>query len=141
MQTWSNLGVVDTRDDAVVVTLLHRSSVDSAKRAQVDRLHAHLALGGFEPRSIGGYPGSKPDPGSRLVELAQESYRETSGGTMEIVAVHAGLECGIIGDKYPAMQMISIGPDMQDVHTPDEAVSISSVARFWTLLRALLART
>jgi dipeptidase D len=59
---------------------------------------------------------------------------------MQIVAVHAGLECGIIGEKYPGMQMISIGPDMTDVHTPDENVSIRSVGSFWRLLTALLAK-
>ncbi len=59
---------------------------------------------------------------------------------MKIVAIHAGLECGLIGEKYPGMEMASIGPDMWDVHTPDEHVSIPSVGRFWTLLKTVLAK-
>jgi dipeptidase D len=140
VQTSTNLGVVDTRDDAVVVTLLHRSSIDSSKSALVDRVTAQLELGGFEVMHVGGYPGWKPEPGSDLVRRANQVHAEIFGNEMKIVAVHAGLECGLIRENYGSVEMASIGPNMLDVHTPDENVSISSVGRFYKLLVAILER-
>jgi dipeptidase D len=120
--------------------MLHRSSIDASKMAVVDRVTGHCALAGFEATHIGGYPGWRPEPGSDLVKLVDGVHKDVFGAEMKVVAIHAGLECGIIGEKYPGMQMVSIGPDMWDVHTPDEHLSIPSVAKFWKFLLAVLAK-
>ena len=140
VQTSTNLGVLESHDDTVSFYMLHRSSIDASKMTLVDRVTAHCALGGFQATHLGGYPGWKPEPDSDLVKIVTNVYKNTFGSEMKVVAMHAGLECGIIGEKYPGMQMVSIGPDMWDVHTPDEHVSIPSVANFWKFLAAILAK-
>jgi dipeptidase D len=138
--TSTNLGIVETKGDTVEVSFLTRSALESSKRALAARVAASARLAGFEPASSNGYPGWNPEPGSALVRLVDAVHRETVGRPMVVKAIHAGLECGIIGEKYPGMEMASIGPSMWDVHTPDEKVSIGSVGRFWRLLVALAER-
>ena len=140
VQTSTNLGVVDTKDGVVELNMLHRSSIDSSKAALVDRVTAHLGLAGWDVEHVGGYPGWKPEPDAELVKIVDGVQKDLFGKPMIILAIHAGLECGIIGKQYPGMQMVSIGPDMWDVHTPDEHLSIPSVANFWKLLGAVLAK-
>jgi dipeptidase D len=140
VQTSTNLGLVETRGDAVEVTFLTRSAIDASKRALTARIAAACALGGFEPRSEGSYPGWKPEPGASLVRLVDRAHEEVLGRPMKVKAIHAGLECGLIGEKYPGLEMASIGPDIKDAHTPDEHVSIPSVQRFWQHLVAILDR-
>ena len=138
VQTSVNLGVVDTSDGTVTVCLLTRSSIDASKRALTARIAAACAAAGFEHALHGGYPGWKPEPEAALVQLVDRAHRALFARPMTILAIHAGLECGLIGEKYPAMEMVSFGPSMWDVHTPDEHVSIASVAQFWKLLGAVL---
>lgn len=140
VQTSTNLGVVQTKPGMVEVNFLSRSAIDASKYALAERIGAACALAGFEARHEGAYPGWKPEPKSSLVQRINEVNQEIYGKPMHILAIHAGLECGLIGEKYPEMEMASIGPDMWDVHTPDERVSIPSVASFWKLLRAVLER-
>lgn len=140
VQTSTNMGLVETKDGAVEVNFLTRSSIDASKHALAARIAAAAGVAGFEATHSGGYPGWKPEPGSKVVKLVDEVHRELTGKPMAIKAIHAGLECGLIGEKYPGMEMASIGPSMWDVHTPDEHVSIPSVANFWKLLTAVLAR-
>jgi len=140
VQTSTNLGVVNTENGLVEVNFLSRSAIDASKYALAERIAAACALAGFEARHEGAYPGWKPEPRSSLVQRINEVNEEVYGKPMHILAIHAGLECGLIGEKYPEMEMASIGPDMWDVHTPDERVSIPSVASFWKLLRTLLER-
>jgi len=138
VQTSVNLGVVDTADGVATVNLLTRSSIEASKAALARRIDAACAAAGFGHALAGGYPGWKPEPGSGLVRLMNEVHTAVAGRPMAVQAIHAGLECGLIGEKYPDMEMVSIGPDMWDVHTPDEHVSIPSVAGFWKLLVAVL---
>jgi dipeptidase D len=140
VQTSTNLGVVETTDEAAEVTFLTRSSVDSSKAALAARIAGIAALAGFACRSSNGYPGWKPEPGAAIVQLVDGVHRKLTGKPVVVKAIHAGLECGIVGEKYPGMEMASIGPSMWDVHTPDERVSIGSVERFWKLLTATLAQ-
>ena len=140
VQTSTNLGVIDVANGTVEVNLLTRSSIDASKAALTDRIAAICGLAGFESRLSGGYPGWKPEPGASIVKLINEVNQEVFGKPLDIVAIHAGLECGLIGEKYPGMEMVSFGPDMWDVHTPDEHVSLPSVANFWKLLVAALER-
>jgi dipeptidase D len=138
VETSTNLGVVVTRHAAVEVTFLTRSAVDASKRALAGAVAAAAALAGFEARHLGRYPGWKPEPASALVGLLQRAHARALGGGMELRAMHAGLECALVGEKSPGMEMVSIGPTILDAHTPDERVSIPSVERFWRLLVAVL---
>ncbi len=140
VQTSTNLGVIDCAGGTVEVNLLTRSSIEASKAALTDRISAICALAGFESRLSGGYPGWKPEPGAFIVKLMNEVNQEVFGKPLDIVAIHAGLECGLIGEKYPGMEMVSFGPSMWDVHTPDEHVSLPSVANFWKLLVAVLEK-
>jgi dipeptidase D len=133
-QTSTNLGVVDTRDDLDEVTMLTRSSIEASKFALAERISAICTLAGFQPLLESSYPGWKPEPASSLVQLMQRAHEGLFGRPMVVSAVHGGLECGLIGEKYPGMEMVSFGPNMWEVHTPNEYVSISSVANFWKLL-------
>ncbi|GAB4137156.1 MAG: aminoacyl-histidine dipeptidase [Planctomycetota bacterium] len=139
-QTSTNLGIAEVEGDIATVSFLTRSSIDASKRALAARIAAACRLAGFEPQESGGYPGWKPDPDSDIVKHVQRAHEDLYGKPMVVKAIHAGLECGLIRESYPDMQMASIGPSMWDVHTPDEHVSIPSVARFWDFLRAILER-
>lgn len=138
VQTSTNLGVVETGNARVEVVLLSRSSIDSCKMALADRIATLSFFAGMVCTHSGGYPGWKPEPDTFLVKTMTCLYERMYGKTMAVKALHAGLECGIIGEKYPDMEMVSIGPKMWDVHTPEEKVSISSVARFWEFLKAVI---
>ncbi|HYG67595.1 MAG TPA: aminoacyl-histidine dipeptidase [Anaeromyxobacteraceae bacterium] len=140
VQTSTNLGVVDTKDGAVEVCFLTRSAIDASKHALAARIAATCALAGFEARHSGGYPGWKPEPNASLVKLVDDVHEAAFGKRMIVKAIHAGLECGLIGEKYPAMEMVSFGPSIHDAHTPDERASIPSIGAFWKLLVAVLAK-
>ena len=140
VQTSTNLGVIDVSDGCVEVNLLTRSSIDASKVALTERIAAICVLAGFESQLSGAYPGWKPEPGASLVKLVNDANQQVFGKDLDIVAIHAGLECGLIGEKYPEMEMVSFGPNMWDVHTPDEHVSIPSVGAFWKLLVAVLEK-
>ena len=138
VQTSTNLGVIETREGEIEVNLLTRSSIDASKAALSERIAATCALAGFASHTTGGYPGWKPEPHASLVKTVNDTNQKVFGKPLEIMAIHAGLECGLIGEKYAGMEMVSFGPSMWDVHTPDEHVSVPSVANFWKLLVAVL---
>ena len=140
VQTSTNFGVIDTREDTVEINLLSRSSIGSSRKALTERIEGACVLAGFESNQVGGYPGWKPSPNASIVKLIDGVQERLFGKPMKIIAIHAGLECGLIGEKYPGMEMASIGPNMWDVHTPDEHVSVSSVGNFWKLLTAVLEK-
>lgn len=140
VQTSTNLGVISTEGGKVEINLLTRSSIDPSKYALAERIAATCAIAGFDARLEGGYPGWKPEPEASLVRIVQDANQAVFGKPLEIMAIHAGLECGLIGEKYPGMEMVSFGPSMWDVHTPDEHVSIPSVGNFWKLLVAVLEK-
>ncbi len=138
VQTSTNMGVIETRENEVEVNLLTRSSINASKSALSGRIAATCALGGFASKVTGGYPGWKPEPKASLVNIVNDANQSVFGKPLEIMAIHAGLECGLIGEKYTEMEMVSFGPSMWDVHTPDEHVSVPSVGNFWKLLVAVL---
>jgi dipeptidase D len=140
VQTSTNLGIAETRGNVVQLCFLTRSALDASRRALVERIGVTCALAGFASEAQGGYPGWKPEPSAGLVRLVEGVYSELFGRPMTVRAIHAGLECGIIGEKYPAMEMVSFGPTLADAHTPDERVSVPTVASFWKLLVGVLDR-
>jgi dipeptidase D len=112
--------------------------VASALAAVRQIIKAAAELAGARIVQEGGYPGWEPNLGSALLKKLTGVYSQVFGKEPEIKAVHAGLECGIIGEKYPGMDMISFGPTIEHPHSPEERVHTGSVERFWTFLTAAL---
>jgi dipeptidase D len=140
VQTSTNLATVSTQGDEVLIETSQRSPIASAKLAAARRVETLLRTAGFEVRHSGDYPGWKPEPASDIVRISKAVHQEILGHVPELVAMHAGLECGVIGEKHPGMQMISFGPHIVDVHSPSERLKISSVAPFYAFLTGLLER-
>lgn len=139
VETSVNLAAVTEDGGDVVVLLSVRSSVGSALQAHRRRLRAYADLVGARVEENAGYPAWKPNVESPLLKRFQEVHRRVEGSDPELRAVHAGLECGVIGEKFPGMDMISFGPAIEGAHSPDERVKIDSVARFYPLLTETLA--
>ncbi len=140
VQTSTNLAIVETKDDVVSFATSQRSSVESAKKDAGRMMAASMELAGLEVTQGDGYPGWKPNVSSPLLGVAKEVHAGLFGKEPEVKAIHAGLECGIIGEKYPGMDTISFGPTIRNAHSPDECVSIPSVKNFWTYLTTLLPK-
>jgi dipeptidase D len=129
---------VTTKKNAVVIETSQRSSVESRKAEIVQAVKACFALAGAKVAHGDGYPGWKPDLQSPILKIAKETYRRLFGKEADVKAVHAGLECGIIGEKFPGMDMLSLGPTLEMVHSPEERVHIGSVKKYWDYLLAIL---
>jgi dipeptidase D len=138
VETSTNLAIVKTHENSVMVHCLLRSSVDSAKLALSDRMRSLFELAGAQVEFSGSYPGWKPDMNSAILKVMKQVYEKKYGVTPEIKAVHAGLECGIIGGTFPHLDMISFGPTIRHPHSPDEKVNIPSVQKFWDFLTETL---
>jgi dipeptidase D len=138
VETSTNLAAATAENGHFQILLSTRSMVDSALRGARQRIRAVAELAGTSVEENKGYPGWKPDPGAPLLGTFRGVHQSVTGDEPHLKAVHAGLECGVIGDKCPGMQMISFGPRIQGPHSPDERVHVESVERFWKLLVALL---
>lgn len=140
VETSTNLAAVHTLGDGVRVVTSQRSSVAS----ELDELAAAVAsimeLGGAVIETSDAYPGWKPDLDSPILKIAREAYRELYGREPQAKAIHAGLECGVIGKRYPGMDMISFGPTLEGAHSPEERMYIDTVEKFWDLLLGILRR-
>jgi dipeptidase D len=140
VETSNNLAVVKSDGERVTVECLLRSSLDSARDDLAAMIGSVFELAGAGTRFEGGYPGWKPDPASPVLKMMRELYASKFGSRPEVRAVHAGLECGIIGGTYPGLDMISFGPTIRHPHSPHEKVEIASVRRFYDLLVEVLER-
>lgn len=140
VQTSNNLARVVASDGRITVMCLARSSVDSERDELARNLTSVLELLGGTVDVTGDYPGWQPEPESQLVKTMTNLYREMFKEEPHVAACHAGLECGIIGGKFPGMEMISFGPNILGAHSPDERVQISSVQKFWRFFTETLAR-
>jgi len=138
VETSSNLALIRCENTRAQIVCSSRSSVASALAAVRLTIKAAAELAGAGIIQEGGYPGWEPDLQSELLKKVREVYSRVFGKEPEIKAVHAGLECGIIGEKYPGMDMVSFGPTIEHPHSPEERVHIGSVERFWTFLTAAL---
>jgi len=138
VQTSTNLAIITTNGDVVEIVTSQRSAIASSKNTAADMVATVCSLAGFENEQTTGYPGWKPDPHSEIVQVLQRAHQKVFGSEGKLIAMHAGLECGVIGEKYPGMQMISFGPTIVDPHSPNERVQISTVETFWKLLRTAL---
>ena len=138
VETSNNLSIVKLSNGLLEVCCLTRSSVDSAKTATAWRIAAIYHLIDAEVSLEGEYPGWKPNMESPILKTCQEVYKNKFGNIPEIMAIHAGLECGLIGGVYPNLDMISFGPTIRFPHSPDEKVKIDTVQKFWDFIVALL---
>jgi dipeptidase D len=138
VETSTNLGIINCDKGTISVTCLLRSSVKSAMTDLKNVLYCALTQGNFDVTFTGGYPGWTPNPESSLLKNVASVYESEYGRKPDIMAVHAGLECGIIGAQYPDMDSISCGPTIKFPHSPDEKVSVSSVTKFWQFLVKVL---
>jgi len=133
VETSTNLAVVKTSENnTIIAQCLMRSSVDSSKEELAERITATFRMAGAKVELAGAYPGWKPNMDSEILKVMQDTYNNTYGKIPEIKAIHAGLECGILGSAYPNWDMISFGPTIRYPHSPDEKVNIETVQKFWT---------
>ncbi|GEN22916.1 aminoacyl-histidine dipeptidase [Halomonas cupida] len=139
VETSNNLGVVNLENGRFHLCALVRSLRDSATQDMAERFSALFELIGAQTRVENGYPGWTPRPDSDLLKRFCELHRQRLGTDPEIKVIHAGLECGILGGKYPHLDMISFGPLIRGAHSPDERVEIDSVEEFYGLLQALIS--
>lgn len=138
VQTSTNLAVITTKGDMVEIVTSQRSAIESSKNGAAVIVATVCRLAGFEVEHGGSYPGWKPEPQSEVVQKLQEVHQRLFGAPAKLIAMHAGLECGVIGEKYPGMQMASFGPTIVGPHSPLERVQISTVQSFWSYLKAVL---
>lgn len=131
VETSTNLASVKMVDNCFVIATSQRSSIETAKDAACDRNEACLRLVGADVTHGDGYPGWVPNPQSKILKIAEQSYEKLFGKKPIVRAIHAGLECGLIGEKYKGMDMISFGPTLRGVHSPDEKLEIKTVEMCW----------
>jgi len=134
VETSTNLASVKFKDNKIIVTTSQRSSVASAMKDVCDMVASVFYLAGADIEQSAGYPGWKPDPDSEILMLTVDSYKKLFNEAPQVLAIHAGLECGLVGAIYPGMDMVSFGPTIKGAHSPDERLEIKSVGKFWDLL-------
>lgn len=137
-ETSTNLAIVKCEKGHLKVHSLMRSAVDSSKANLAEQMRAVFELAGAEFTTAGGYNGWTPKPETPVYVTVREAWKAMTGKEMEVMATHGGLECALLGAKYPNWEMVSIGPDIVHPHSPDERVRIQSVANVWEFLKKLL---
>lgn len=139
VETSTNMASIKMKPNHIIrLETSQRSSITSAKQDIANMVRTVFEMGGAEVTFGDGYPGWKPNPHSEILEIAAASYKRLFGVDAKVKAIHAGLECGLFLDKYPALDMISFGPTLQGVHSPDERMLIPTVEKFWNHLLDVL---
>ena len=138
VETSTNVAVVKTDKKSIQVITSQRSSVASENQEICHTVASIFELGGALVKQGDGYPGWKPNLDSEILAVAKSTYRSMYGKEPEVKAIHAGLECGIIGERYPGMDMVSFGPTLEGVHSPDEKIHIDTVEKYWNFLLGIL---
>lgn len=140
VQTSLNLGILTTSENEITITYSVRSSVTKEKQDMIQELEDLAKSIGGNTIVSGEYPAWELNPDSELTSIMSSVYEELFKKPIVVEAVHAGLECGIFTDKMPGLEVVSFGPDIFDIHTPGERLSISSVQRTWEFIKAVLAK-
>ena len=138
VETSNNIAKISLGNGKIHVGCLTRSSSESSKNDLTNALTSCFELAGFKVELSGSYPGWQPNVDSEILKVLTNVYENLFGEKAKVEACHAGLECGILGQNYPLMDMISFGPTIKGAHSPDERVSISSVQKFWKFLLQIL---
>lgn len=134
----NNVARVLLKDGEILIQCLTRSSVESSKFDLAEALRSAFELADCEVTFAGSYPGWTPNVNSPILDVMTKLYEKMNGAKPNIVACHAGLECGILGRNYPKMDMISFGPTIRGAHSPDERVNIQSVQKYWNYVLEIL---
>ncbi|MFD1095485.1 aminoacyl-histidine dipeptidase [Salegentibacter chungangensis] len=134
----NNIAKVHIENGKMEIKCLTRSSVESSKKDLAHSLQATFELAGFKVQLSGEYPGWAPNMDSAILRVVDDLYKKMNNEPADVAACHAGLECGIIGNHYPEMDMISFGPTIRGAHSPDERASISSAKKYWDFVIELL---
>ncbi len=140
VETSTNLASVKLVNQKIIIQTSQRSSLESAKECAANMVASVFALAGARVEHSDGYPGWTPNPKSEILQVVKTTYQNIFRQEPKVLAIHAGLECGVIGEQYPGMDMISFGPTIRGAHSPDERIEIDSVERFWQLTIATLKR-
>lgn len=138
VETSTNLATVNMTEDSLIMGTSQRSAIDSAKNNIANTIEAIFNLAGAKVTVGDGYPGWKPNMDSKLLKISKSVYKKMYKKDPEIKAIHAGLETGLLGAKYPGIDMISFGPTIEGAHSPDERVNIKAVEKFYNLLKGIL---
>lgn len=138
VETSSNVASVQTEEDKIVIVSSQRSNVMSNLRNMANTVKAAFELAGANVEQTDGYPAWKMNPESKLVKITVEAYRKLFGKDPVVKGIHAGLECGLFSEKYPNLDMVSFGPTLRNVHTPDECLFIPTVQMVWDHLLEIL---
>ena len=138
VETSNNIAKITVQNGSIKVECLTRSSVKSSIDDLVNTLTAVFELANFNVTATGEYPGWAPNMNSDILKVLDELYEKINGKRAHVAACHAGLECGILGQNYPEMDMISFGPTIKGAHSPDERASISSTLKFWNFVLEIL---
>ena len=138
VETSNNIARVIVKDGEISIQNLTRSSVESSKFDLANALRSAYELFGCEVEFTGSYPGWTPNVKSEILDVLTSIYEKQNGSKPNVVACHAGLECGILGTNYPNMDMISFGPTIHGAHSPDERASISSAQKYWKFVLEIL---
>jgi Xaa-His dipeptidase len=138
VETSSNVASIQTSEDKLVIVSSQRSNVMSNLENMTNTVRACFELAGAEVIVNDSYPAWKMNPNSELVNVAVEQYKKLFGKEPRVLGIHAGLECGLFSEKYPELDMISFGPTLRYVHTPDECLLIPTVQMVWDHLLAVL---
>ncbi|MFP4459428.1 MAG: aminoacyl-histidine dipeptidase [Candidatus Zixiibacteriota bacterium] len=140
VETSNNLALAEIKDNILQILTSQRSSMRSILNFLTSKIEAIGRLSGAAVSSTQGYPSWKPDFKSKLLEKCHEAYEKQTGKKAETIVIHAGLECGVIGNKYKGMDMISIGPNIKYPHSPNEKMQIKSIGNVYNFLTLLLSR-
>lgn len=138
VETSTNLATVAFNENKVMIHLSTRSSINTALQDLRDRINAIAKLSGAKVTEEQPYPGWKPNLESKILKLSKKIFKDMYGTEPKVEAIHAGLECGIIGEKFPGMDMISIGPTIKYPHSPEEQVNVSTVDKFYKFILKIL---
>lgn len=140
VETSTNLASVKFVGDAIEVVTSQRSSSESSKHDAANAVESAFVLGGATVRHSDGYPGWNPNPESHVLDVLRTAYSDLFQEEAAVKSIHAGLECGLFLEKYPHLEMVSFGPTIKGVHSPDERLLINTVDKFWKLLALTLER-
>ena len=139
VETSTNLASVKFQaPNIVLMTTSQRSSDNTAIQAIANKVRSTFKLAGAKVEHSEGYPGWNPNPSSVILSITENTYKEVFGTEPKVKAIHAGLECGLFLEKYPYLDMISFGPTILDVHSPNEKLDIETTVKFWKLLLGVL---
>jgi dipeptidase D len=138
VETSTNLASVKFIDKKIVITTSQRSSVETSKKDVADMVASVFYLMQADVEHSAGYPGWKPNPDSDVLRISVDAYRKLFAQEPQVLAIHAGLECGLVGAIYPGMDMVSFGPTIKGAHSPDERLDIASTVKFWDLTLEVL---